>query len=349
MFSVPSDDLQHIWEKANNCLLDLADSRIFVTGGTGFFGQWILDSLAYAVQHFQLKTKVVVLTRNSQKFLKQAPHFVDASWLEWLDGDVRDFTFPHGHFTHVIHAATEASASLNRDNPLLMLDTITYGTRHVLEMAKISKVKKFLFVSSGAVYGKQQANCLNVSESYTGNADPLQPNSAYGIGKLYSEHLCALFAKQYDLPIKIARCFAFVGPHLPLTTHFAIGNFISNVLAGEPIRILGDGTPCRSYLYAADLVIWLLTLLCFGKVGTPYNVGSDMGVSIAELAKLVSEQVTPSSVMTIAKQRDLNNPIERYVPCTKRARDELKLDAWVSLPDAIKRTIKWNQSNAKTE
>lgn len=348
MLSLPEDDVKHIWQKANHCLPDLANSRIFVTGGTGFFGRWLLASVAYAVQHLALKTEVVVLTRDPQKFLQQSPELKNASWLHWQQGDVRDFEFPVGDFTHVLHAATEASASLNRDNPVLMLDTITQGTRRVLEFAKQANVKQFLFISSGAVYGKQPADCTHIEESFEGGADPLQPSSAYAIGKVYAEHLCILYAKQYNLPVKIARCFAFVGPFLPLTTHFAIGNFIANVLAGEPIRILGDGSPCRSYLYAADLVAWLWAILCFGKPGRAYNVGSEESVSIAELAKIVSEQIIPPLEMTVAKQRDPHYPLERYVPSTKRAREELKLETWVSLSDAIQRTILWNQQHAKS-
>ena len=73
MHSVPEQDLAHIWDKANRCLPALADSRIFITGGTGFFGRWLLESLAYAVTHLDLKTEVVVLTRHPQKFLQQSP------------------------------------------------------------------------------------------------------------------------------------------------------------------------------------------------------------------------------------------------------------------------------------
>jgi len=349
MLLVLEQDLKHIWEKAHRCLPDLSGSRIFITGGTGFFGRWLLESLAYAVQHLRLQTEVVVLTRHPQKFLRAAPHFREASWLRFIQGDVRDFTFPDGEFTHLLHAATEASASLNRDAPLLMLDTITEGTRRVLEMARSAKVQKFLFVSSGAVYGKQPTHTENVPEDYLGSADPLLTSNAYAVGKLYAEHVCALYARQFGLPVKIARCFAFVGPHLPLTTHFAIGNFIANVLAGEAIHIQGDGTPCRSYLYAADLTAWLWTLLCFGDTGKAYNVGSEQSVSIAELATLVSEQATPALPVSIAKQKDPNAPIERYVPCTARAREELKLETWISLPDAINRTILWNQRNAESK
>ena len=208
-----------------------------------------------------------------------------------------------------------------------MLDTITDGTRRVLAFARQANIKHFLFVSSGAIYGKQPVDCTNVDESFASAIDPLQSGAAYAVGKLYAEQMCQIYAKQFNLPVTIARCFAFVGP----------------------ISILGDGSPRRSYLYAADLVIWLWTLLCFGESGVAYNVGADESVSIAELAKLVSQQVEPPLAMTIAKTRNNNDPVERYVPCTKRARSAFNLDAWVSLPDAIHRTILWNQTNAKSQ
>jgi nucleoside-diphosphate-sugar epimerase len=343
MLTISEMDFLHIWDKAARCLPALKNSRIFITGGTGFFGRWLLESLAYAVKHLELQTEVVVLSRNPQLFLQQSPDLQNASWLTWMTGDIKDFIFPEGEFTHIVHAATPASASMNRDQPLLMLDTITKGTRRVLEMARLCQVQHFLFASSGAVYGKQPIGCLNIPETYIGTTDPTQLDSAYAVGKLYAEHLCSQYAKQYHLPITIARCFAFVGPYLPLTTHFAIGNFIANALAGEPIHVLGDGTACRSYLYAADLAVWLWTLLCFGQTDTAYNVGSADGVSIAELAKVVSAQLSPSPPVVIATKYSSRHLIDRYVPCTQRAREELKLKAWISLPEAIKRTIEWNQ------
>ncbi len=343
MYAVPNQDLIHVWEKAARCLPLLANSRFFITGGTGFFGCWLVDSLVYAVDYLQLKTDITVLTRDPNKFLKKNPHLKNKLFLHFIEGDVKNFNFPAGKFTHVIHAATEASAQLNQENPLLMLDTIVAGTRRTLEFAVQANVKKFLFVSSGAVYGKQPTTMERTPETYIGVADPLTSQSAYGLGKLMAEHVCLLFAKQHGLHVKIARCFAFVGPHLPLDIHFAIGNFIRNALNQEPINIMGDGSPYRSYLYAADLVVWLLTILCLGEVGRAYNVGSEETISIAELAHVVSAQLTPALTVNIAKPRDANkaanNLAERYVPSTQRAQCELALQQWITLADGIKRTM----------
>lgn len=347
IFSLPEDDLKHIWDKASCCLSELADSRIFITGGTGFFGHWLLESIGYANEFFDTNIHVVILTRNIKSFIAKSPQFAHLPWLHFLEGDIRLFDFPTADFTHVIHAATDASADLNQNQPLLMLNTIVEGTRRILEFAVHAKAKQFLLTSSGAVYGRQPTTLEKIFETYTGAPDPLNSSSAYAIGKLTAEHLAVLYSQQYQFNVKIARCFAFVGPYLPLKTHFAIGNFIANAINHETIHVAGDGSPYRSYLYASDLTVWLWTILCFGVSGRAYNVGSSQAINIAELADLIANHIHPKLDVMIAKQRDPHVLSERYVPDTQRAQQELKLKQWVDLPTAINRTILWSQSHAK--
>lgn len=339
---LPIDDLNHIVHYGKNALDALRNGRIFITGGTGFFGVWLLESLLYANKKLSLNIEITALSRNVEKFKAQFPNIANNKNVTFVEGDVRNFIFPDKKFSHVIHAATEASLKLNTENPTKMLDVILQGTKHTLDFSCHCEAKNILLVSSGAVYGRQPPELSHISEDYLGSPDILNPTWAYGIGKRTVEHMALLYAKQHNLNIKIARCFAFLGPHLPLDTHFAIGNFIRDVLQNKNIEILGDGTPYRSYQYVADLVIWLLTILCFGENCVPYNVGSDEAVSIKETAEKVADFSQVSQVI-IAKKADNAVLAERYVPSIERAKNTLHLKNYIDLTEGIRRTSQWCQ------
>ncbi len=208
-----------------------------------------------------------------------------------------------------------------------------------------ASTERLLFTSSGAVYGPQPSDITHVPESYGGAPDCTRPASAYGEGKRAAELLCACYhARHPTLQPVIARCFAFVGPFLPIDAHFAIGNFIRDALRGGPIRIGGDGTPYRSYLHAADLAIWLWTLLIRGQPARPYNVGSEEDVTILELASTVAECFPTRIDVELARQPTPGVPPSRYVPATGRAAGELGLSALIPLKEAISRTAAWHSS-----
>ena len=340
-------DLDHILTHTRDLWEELRGQRIFITGGTGFFGCWLLESFAWANDKLRLNAEAFVLTRNYEAFLKKAPHLATNPAIKFHIGDVRDFEFPKGYFPFVIHAATEASSKLNEENPLLMWDTIIEGTRHTLEFARHAETKKFLLTSSGAVYGKQPPEMSHIPEEYIGAPDPTDPNSAYGEGKRAAEMLCAMYSKMYGIQTKIARCFAFVGPYLPLDIHYAIGNFIRDGLNGGPIQVKGDGTPYRSYLYAADLAIWLWTILFRGKSGHPYNVGSDRELTLKQLAYMVANTFEPARQVNINLKHIAGNPAERYVPSIRRASSRLDLTVRVDLRKAIEKTLMWHMHMGK--
>jgi dTDP-glucose 4,6-dehydratase len=148
--------------------------------------------------------------------------------------------------------------------------------------------------------------------------------------------------------VTIARCFAFVGAHLPLDAHFAIGNFIRDGLAGGPIRVRGDGSPVRSYLYAADLAVWLLTLAVRGRAGEAYNVGSEREITIAQLAARVAAELDPRIAVEIRANGEASRA-DRYVPSTRKIREELGVQETVDLGDAIRRTAAWWASAGRME
>ena len=307
--------------------------RLFLSGGTGFFGKWLLATL----RDSGAEAEVTVLSRDPKRFLAAYPEFDNWRNLRFLAGDVRDFAFPPGRFDLVIHAATDASAKLLAEQPEEMYDVIVSGTRNMLDFAEKAQAERFLFTSSGAVYGVQPPELERIPESF-----PCHPVTAYGRGKLEAEQLCLASG----LPVLLPRCFAFVGPYLNLGIHFAIGNFLRDGLDGEPIVVQGDGRPFRSWLYAEELAKWLWTILLDGIPGRPYNVGSPEYFPIAEAAELVASCFDPVPPVEIRGKRG-DGPAPRYVPDVTRAREELGLAASVPLREALRRTIAFHRKSRR--
>jgi nucleoside-diphosphate-sugar epimerase len=336
-----SEDLNGILEQAEDDLSALDGGRLFITGGTGFIGKWLLEALLWSRKQRSKGPTVEVLTRTPERFVESSPHLAKNVLL--VRGNVLEAKGLMTAPDFIIHAATPASAVLNSENPRLMFDTIVDGMRNVLEMAVSGSNPRMLFTSSGAVYGRQPPDLSHVPESFMGAPDPLLPANAYHEGKRAAELLGAITTAQGVADVVTGRLFAFVGPHLPIDTHFAVGNFIRDALSGGPVVVGGDGTPVRSYQYAADMVVWLLALLVRGEPGRAYNVGSEKEVDIATLARTVVSQVGGNAV-EIHGTPVPGKLAERYVPDCSRSQLELGLVNHVDLEEAIRRTAQWHRT-----
>jgi dTDP-glucose 4,6-dehydratase len=341
MAPLPDEELAHVDRHVGALWAGLRGARVFITGGTGFFGTWLLESFLWANAGRHLDAQAVVLTRDAAAFRSRCPHLGAQAAVMFHAGDVRSFADPTAAFTHVIHAATPSTAFARPDDPAAVLDVVVRGTERTLEFARRAGVRRFLLVSSGAVYGRQPPELSHVPEEYAGGPDSMDVQAAYGEGKRVAEMLGAVYHARYGLPVTVARCFAFLGPHLPLDAHFAVGNFIRDGLRGGPVRVSGDGTPSRSYLYAADLAAWLWTILLKGEACRPYNVGSDEALSIAELGREVAGRF--GVAVEVAGRAAPGVTAARYVPSIERARRELGLDVRIGLTDALERTIRWHR------
>ncbi|MEI7946600.1 MAG: NAD(P)-dependent oxidoreductase [bacterium] len=309
----------------------MTNHSLFLTGGTGFFGKSILQGLLDGRFNAGCLT---ILSRNPKAFFASNPQFRTLKNLSFLQGDVRTFDFPKEKFDFIIHAATPASATLEQQNPDEMRSIVVDGTRHVLDFAKQCECKRFLMTSSGAVYGVQPPKLTHIPEAF-----PCNPVSAYGKGKLEAEQMCIETGEKQGFVALLPRCFAFVGPYLPLDIHFAIGNFIRDCLNNRPIMINGDGTPLRSYLYADDLVEWLFKIMLQGTHGRPYNVGSEHELSISDLAHLVRSCAGTTNEVIVRQKSNAHHIPSRYVPSVSRTTTELGLVQNVLLEDAIRRTL----------
>jgi dTDP-glucose 4,6-dehydratase len=338
---LPKDDIDLILAKTESLWEEMRGSCLFLTGGTGFFGCWLVESFLAANRQFNLGARITVLTRSPEAFREKCPHLTGDSALTLLRGDVSNFDFPPGEYPYMIHAATEASARMIAEQPHHMLATILDGTRRSLDFATTHGTRKYLLTSSGAVYGEQPPELTHIPEDFPGAPDPVRASSVYAEGKRAAELMCAVYQAALPIECKIARCFAFVGPHLPLDAHFAVGNFLRDAMREEPILVEGDGTPKRSYMYAADLAIWLWTMLFIAPALDPINVGSNESISIRELAQAVPNAIGSPSQVRIAKSPQPGIPLRQYVPSVTKAAEKLGLTCSVALDEALQRTAAW--------
>jgi dTDP-glucose 4,6-dehydratase len=306
--------------------------KIFFTGGTGFFGLAVLRFLQGNKEYDEYS--VYLFTRNISRFKSRCPKSIELKNIEFIEGDILEpSSFPANNFDYIIHAAADSTDGQKLDH-LFRSSQIVDGTRNILEWCKNSEVNKFLFISSGGVYGKiykpvqeHENICPTIS-----NID-----NTYSVSKMFAEHLCFLYANRYDFSISVARCFSFIGQDLPRDAHFAVGNFLRDVIDNKPITINGDGSPVRSFMDQGDLAHWLLTILFFGGNNQVYNVGSDEEISTLNLAELVKKifqsnlpiNIEYKSVTGQAKGRNY------YVPNIDKAKTDLGLRLNCSLEDSV--------------
>lgn len=324
---------------------DLRGARLFITGGTGFVGRWLLEYLTRIEDRHSLGLQATVLTRD-RAAVARAHHGVDGLLahpaIRFVEGDVRTFDYPAGSFTHVIHGAhTSARATFNREDPLIQFDTASAGARHVLDFALRCGARRFLMLSSGSVYGPPPADMARIREDFTGAPLPQDIGAALNHGKRAAELQCAYYRQRYGLETVVARCFSFIGPGLPLDIHYAIGNFIRDALWGDEIVVHGDGSPIRSYLDVADLLVWLFTMLTRAPSGEVYNVGSDIPISILGLATRVRDLLAPGKPVRVLGRDGVSVGRNVYVPDIGHARKALGLEVWTPLDDSIRLTARY--------
>jgi dTDP-glucose 4,6-dehydratase len=339
---LPAADLDHVLRHTPDVWEKLRGVHLFVTGGTGFFGRWMLESLLHADREFDLGARVTLLTRDARRAAALASVLVADPAVKLLEGDVNALESITGDFTDILHMAAETSYPPGGVSSGDAFRSGALGALGVLGLARRCGVRRLLLTSSGAVYGGQPADCARLTEDARLAPPTDDPLSGYGQGKRAAEFLCASAADEWGLQATIARCFAFVGPLLPLDANYAIGNFIADALWNPVIDVRSDGAARRSYLYAADLAVWLWTILVHGAPGRPYNVGSPDDLSIGELAHEVGATLAPDKAVRIALEPRPGVPPPRYVPDTTRAQDELGLRVSVALREGIERTAMWH-------
>ena len=335
------EDLEAVSQWSESELQLIVDSPTIITGGSGFIGTWLTLSWVHAHKKFGGNGRLLVTSRNSasNKHLIDSVH--PSAPVTYLDSDIRELVIPPRFLdSFLVHAATPASDELNRSDPNLMLSIIVDGQKQLLRESIRVNVRRFLFLSSGAVYGPQALDLPNLSEerfSALGNSSSI---AAYSEGKRIAEELGTRASIDSGLQFVTARLFAFLAPYLPLDTHFAAGNFLSQATSNSKITIKSGGGSQRTYQYASDMLSWLWTLLIRGQVGDAYNVGSDQEISILGLAQTIQNQVAPRVELEVLGVDTLEN-VSRYVPSIEKMKNEFGVTNHVALDSAIRKTESW--------
>lgn len=309
-------------------------ASLLIIGGSGFFGKSILDAYHRGLLNLLEIDSIIVLARNAGKLKETHSNLIDSS-IQLIDDDIgKCKSLPEADY--VIHAAASSDAASYLEKPLEEKLNIQAGSLNYCRLAKIyHKNSKILFVSSGAVYGLQPSDMLSIAESYSLSTDVNQlavNKRDYAAAKRDSEQAFKKLGED-GLQVSIARCFAFVGPYLPLDKHFAIGNFMADGLAKQNIEVKAKNLVYRSYMYSDDLVIWLMNIIKSSNTSCPiYNVGSDEEISIIELAECVAKIFEVNAVYELPHK---NQDVDRYIPDISKARNDLCLEIVTKVEEAI--------------
>jgi dTDP-glucose 4,6-dehydratase/UDP-glucose 4-epimerase len=335
-----AEDVLLVLKRSSIKIEDFRGKTVLVTGGTGFFGVWMLSSLAAIKRILGGDLRIVALSRDPKKFLDAHPTHHFASHIEFISGDVKTFRINVLRVNLLIHmAATNASETFYGQDQLSKIDMLYLGTKNVLEQCGDS-LEKVVFTSSGVAYGVNTSKFIS-EDDWTG-PDTRDTGSALAIGKLSAEYLVSYYAEKLGYKYSIARCFAFAGQYLPMDLHYAFGNFILDAMQSRDIVIQGDGKDKRSYLYVGDAVAWLLRLLA-NPYNDIFNVGSQNALDMNTLAnKIALRSNHPIKVVILNKTREYGNfSRATYTPSLNKIKAKYhNLSEWTSIEEIIDRLLK---------
>ena len=362
---VIEEDLKYI----NSHLMDdfsrLAGKKILITGGAGFLGYYLIQALLHWNSRNPDSSKIDVTVYDN--YIRGIP-----GWLTALDEDPflhlfrQDIAMPlpdiKPDFSFIIHAASIASPTYYRKYPIETMDANINGLRSLLEYAlkqqnKTNPVEGLLFFSTSEIYGDPDSQNIPTPETYRGNVSCTGPRACYDESKRYGEALCVNFARQYGLPVTVARPFNNYGPGLKITDRRVLPDFARDILAGRNIVMHSDGSPTRTFCYVADAIVGYYKILLRGKAGEAYNIGVDKPeISIAQLA----DQVTAIAKKLFNYQGKVifqssadvdylvDNP-NRRCPVITKARRDLDYDPGIPLEEGLLRTLIWYNENQEAE
>jgi UDP-glucuronate decarboxylase len=339
--------------------------RLLITGGAGFLGYYLVQSVLYWNDTRRPSTPIQVTVCDN--YVRGLPAWIRPlakhPAVTLLGHDItRPLSAEVGAFDFIIHAASIASPTYYRKHPLETMDANVNGLRLLLERCRSQQdqghpVGGFLFFSTSEIYGDPSPDQIPTAETYRGYVSCTGPRACYDESKRYGETLCVNFARQFGLPITIARPFNNYGPGLKMTDRRVIPDLARNLIGGQDLVLHSSGVPTRTFCYVADAVVGYYKILVRGRPGEAYNIGNEFPeISMADLAellaKLAREQLGYQGkvVHQESSEKDYltDNP-QRRCPCLAKARTELGFAPAVPLEQGLSRTLAWYREHQGVE
>jgi len=328
-------------------LNSLKGKTILITGGTGFVGSWVARTLAWLNDEFEFGCRVILLARTPENLQKSDSDLYHRDDMSFIRSDIRSLHSLPKDINYIIHAAASPDNRVHMSDPVNTMDVIAMGTKAVLEAAsRLADIEGIIHISSGQVYGGAPDNGVALSEAMAGGFLKGNVTSIYPEAKRYAETFCLAYRSQYKLPINIVRPFSFIGPFQSLNKPWAINSFLQEALNKQPMRMVGNGKPQRSYLYASDMAAWLLVILANGERGSIYNLGSSEGKSLQDVANKIN-RIIPNPVEIIVQNH--NDDDSKFIPNVNHVIEQLQVEEVFTFDEALEHTIKWNSDYFKSK
>lgn len=325
----------HLLDKLNN-------SKVLITGGSGFMGCWLAEMIACLNDDFGKNIDVYLLSRDEEQITKNIAHLLKKTYITHIKENVKNVIELPKNINYIIHAAANPDTRYHTSNPIETMLTISEGTKSILRASeRLSELRMLLNIGSGNIYDYIDDENSKIKEENISKIKNTELNKAYSVAKRFAETLCTSFRVEARLPIVLVRPFSFIGPYQKLTSPLAINNFINDAINNRPIRILGDGDTVRTFMYGADLAFWLLTILCNCESGEIYNVGANKGITLKELAEKVSKCFNNNPEVIHNASLVGNIPKTIHIPDTEKVKSQFGLDEITNIDQSIKNTIEW--------
>ena len=285
------EDLEYLSEHFD--FSEFFHSTILITGTTGLIGSQFVRLFSYLNIVKNADITILALIRNDIK----AQNIFGALYKDiiFINTDIRDTVNTNKQVDYIIHCASETASKIFVEKPVETIDTAYIGTKNMLELAKLKNIKGFVYLSSMEVFGLTDSK--KICEEDYGYIDILNVRSSYSESKRLCECLCACYAKEYNIPVKIARLAQVLGPCMDYNDTRVTAQFARCVIENQDIILKTDGKTIRPIVYSRDAVSGISIVLLKGKHGKAYTIANiETTASIYETANIICEKIANNNI-----------------------------------------------------